>query len=350
MTEKRGRLRKSLRELAALVGGEVVGDDSVLVCGIAGLDEAEPDEISFLANPKYAKKLNETKAVALIVPSKEVSSEKPLIITPNPYLAFAKISTLFFVPPYRPRGVDQRAVIGKGTNLGEDLSIFPMVYIGEEVEIGDRVTIYPGVFIGDRCAIGNDSVIYPNVTIYHGTSVGERVIIHSGTVIGSDGYGFAKDGNRYVKIPQVGAVRIDEDVEIGANNTIDRATFGKTWIKRGVKMDNLIQIAHNVIIGEDTVVVSQTGISGSVTIGDRVSIAGQAGIAGHLHVGDDVILASRAGVTKSVGPRQVLSGAPAMPHRDWLKCQMSFSKLPQIRKRLAVVERRLMTLEERFSR
>ncbi len=343
-------MKRSLRELAALVGGDVIGDEGTLVSGIAGLEEAEPDEISFFTSSKYAKKLKETKAAALIVPSRDVASEKPLIVTPNPYLAFAKISTLFFVPPYRPTGIDKRAIIGKGTRLGKDLSIFPMVYVGEEVEIGDRVTIYPGVFVGDRCAIGNDSVIYSNVTIYHGTQIGERVIIHAGSVIGSDGYGFAKHGHQYVKIPQVGIVRIDEDVEIGANNTIDRATFGMTWIKRGVKMDNLVQIGHNVVVGEDTVIVSQAGISGSTTIGDRVTIGGQVGTVGHVHVGDDVVLASRAGVTKDIRPRQVLSGVPAMPHRDWLKCQMSFTKLPQIRRRLAEVERRLMRLEERFSR
>jgi UDP-3-O-[3-hydroxymyristoyl] glucosamine N-acyltransferase len=350
MTAKKRPLRKSLRELAAIIGGEVVGDDGIKVSGIAGLDEAGSDEISFLANPKYAKKLKDTKAAALIASSKDVDFERPLIVTPNPYLAFAKISTLFFVPPYQPRGVDKGAVIGKGTKLGEDLSIFPMVYIGEEVEIGNRVTIYPGVSVGDRCVIGNDSLIYSNVTIYHDTRIGERAIIHAGAVIGSDGYGFAKDGPRYVKIPQVGGVRIDEDVEIGANTTIDRATFGMTWIKRGVKTDNLVQIGHNVVIGEDTVIVSQAGISGSATIGDRVAIAGQVGIAGHIHVGDDVILGSRAGATKDVGPNQILSGVPAMPHKEWLKCQMSFAKLPQIRRRLAELEKRLMSLEERFSR
>jgi UDP-3-O-[3-hydroxymyristoyl] glucosamine N-acyltransferase len=340
-------LNRTLKELATIVGGEVVGDGDIIIKGIAGLDEAKEDEISFLSNPKYADKLKKTRACAIIVPSKEFKCNKPLLVTPNPYLAFARISTLFFVPPYRARGIDRSAIIGKGTSLGDELSIFPMVYIGEDCQIGDRVTIYPNCFIGDRCHVGSDTIIYPNVTIYHDCRIGQRVIIHAGSVIGSDGFGFARDGSSWVKIPQVGIVKIDDDVEIGANNTIDRATFGMTWIKRGVKTDNLVQIGHNVVIGEDTVIVSQSGISGSTRIGNRVQIAGQVGIVGHVEVGDDCILAARTGVTKDIKPGQVVSGLPAIAHKEWLRCQMSFVKLPQMRKRLADLERRLRAFEER---
>jgi UDP-3-O-[3-hydroxymyristoyl] glucosamine N-acyltransferase len=204
--------------------------------------------------------------------------------------------------------------------------------IGNNVTVGHRITLRPNVVVGDNVVMGNDVRIYPNVTILERCTIGNRVIIHAGTVIGSDGFGFAPDGKKYYKIPHTGIVRIDDDVEIGAGNTIDRATFGKTWIKRGVKTDNLVHIAHNVTVGEDSVLVAQVGISGSVTIGKNAILAGQAGVAGHLILGDDVTVVSQAGVAKSVPSGETVSGSPAITHRQWLRMQRILPKLPELKK------------------
>jgi UDP-3-O-[3-hydroxymyristoyl] glucosamine N-acyltransferase len=229
--------------------------------------------------------------------------------------------------------------------IGKDVTIYPFVYIGDDCVIGDGTTIYPHCFIGNSASIGAGSLIYPGVTIRERCIIGMRVIIHPGSVIGSDGFGFAKDGTCYYKIPQVGIVQIDDDVEIGANNTIDRAAMGKTWIQRGVKTDNQVHIAHNVIVGEDTVVVAQVGISGSTRIGKRVTLAGQVGIVGHISIGDDAIVGAKTGVSGDVPPGQIVSGYPHMPHRDWLKASRTLPKLPEMRMTLKTLEDKVQQLE-----
>ncbi|MFH2012932.1 MAG: UDP-3-O-(3-hydroxymyristoyl)glucosamine N-acyltransferase [Pseudomonadota bacterium] len=339
-------MKKSLQELADFIEGKVIGDGNITITGINSIDKAENGEITFIADPKYSTRAKNTKASAIIASSDFKWFEKPLLYTDNPYLAYAKISNLFHQKPYHATGVDQRAFIGNNTSIGIDVSIYPFVYVGDNVSIGDRVSLFPGVYVGDGASIDDDSVIFANTSICKGCKIGKRVIIHCGTVIGSDGFGFAKDDKKHYKIPQVGIVQIDDDVEIGANNTIDRATLGKTWIKRGVKTDNLIQIGHNVIIGEDTIIVAQVGISGSTEVGNNVVLAGQVGVGGHLKIGDNVTVGGQSGVTKDIAPNQVVSGLPAIPHREWLKSQISFTKLPKMRKALKELESKIEKMEK----
>ena len=341
-------MKRSLRELADLVDGEVIGDERIIITGINNVEQAKEGEITFISNPKYIPMVDTTHASALIVPRDFRESEKPLLYAENPYLAYAKITSMFHEKKHQGSGVDGNAVIGKNVDIGRDVSIYPFVYVGDNVKIEDRVSLYPGVYIGDDTNIGEDTIIYANVSIREGCKIGKRVIIHCGTVIGSDGFGFARDGKRYHKIPQIGTVQIDDDVEIGANNTIDRAALGKTWIKRGVKTDNLVQVGHNVVVGEDTVLVALVGISGSAEIGGNVVLAGQVGVGGHLKIGDNVTIGAKSGVTKDIAPNQMVSGFPPVPHKEWLKSQISFTKLPKMRKTIKGLESRLEKIEEKI--
>lgn len=338
-------MEKSLKELADLVGGDVVGDGATRICGVAGIDDALPGDITFIANPKYLKKVETTRASAIICSPDCGLVSKPLLTIKNPYLAYAKIVQLFHPPIPETGTVDKRAIIGSRVHIGTAVTIYPFVYIGSDCVIGDGTTIYPHCFIGNNVSIGYGTLIYPHVTIRERCAIGNRVIIHPGSVIGSDGFGFAKDGECYYKIPQVGIVQIDDDVEIGANNTIDRAALGKTWIQRGVKTDNQVHIAHNVIIGENTVVVAQVGISGSTRIGKRVTLAGQVGIVGHITIGDDVIVGAKTGVSADVPDGQIVSGYPHMPHREWLKASRTMPRLPEMRQTLKRLETKIQEIE-----
>lgn len=335
-----------VRKIAELVRGEVVGDGDFIIRGVAPFENAGPDDITFAASASYKKRVDETRAAAVIVSHGVCESQKILVRVENPSLALAKVSTLFH-PVCRPViGISQDAHVGKDFKYGIDVSVYPCVFIGDYVTLGDRVTLYPGVVVANGVAIGDDVVVYPNVSILERCQIGSRVVIHAGSVIGSDGFGFASDGDRYYKIPQVGTVRIDDDVEIGACNAIDRATFGRTWIKRGVKIDNLVHIAHNVVVGEDTVLVAQVGISGSVTIGNHAILAGQAGVAEHVTIGNGVTIGARAGVNKSIQDGQIVSGFPGMPHRLWLKASSIIPKLPDMKKKLRELEKRIEKMEK----
>ena len=335
-----------VRKIAELVRGEVVGDGDFIIRGVAPFENAGPDDITFAASASYKKRVDETRAAAVIVSHGVCESKKILVRVENPSLALAKVSTLFH-PVCRPViGISQDAHVGKDFKYGIDVSVYPCVFIGDYVTLGDRVTLYPGVVVANGVAIGDDVVVYPNVSILERCQIGSRVVIHAGSVIGSDGFGFASDGDRYYKIPQVGTVRIDDDVEIGACNAIDRATFGRTWIKRGVKIDNLVHIAHNVVVGEDTVLVAQVGISGSVTIGNHAILAGQAGVAEHVTIGNGVTIGARAGVNKSIQDGQIVSGFPGMPHRLWLKASSIIPKLPDMKKKLRELEKRIEKMEK----
>jgi len=338
----------TLEELAALVGGEVEGDRLLEIAGIASLEEAGDGEITFLAELKQSSRLERTKASAAIVPLSLPSFPKPLIRTSNPYLAYAKVQTFFTHQPYSPRGIDSRAHIGQNVKIGRDVSIYPFVYIGDGSQIGDRVILHPGVYLGESTQVGEETILYPHVVVMDRCLIGRRVIIHPGTVIGSDGFGFARDGNRYVKIPQVGIVQVGDDVEIGANCAIDRAAMGKTSIKRGVKTDNLVQIGHNVTIGEDTVIVAQVGIAGSTEVGNRVSLGGQVGVIGHIKIGDGAMVGAQSGVGQDVAPGQVISGSPAFSHREWLRTQALMPKLPEMKRALAALEKKVQALEEKM--
>jgi UDP-3-O-[3-hydroxymyristoyl] glucosamine N-acyltransferase len=340
-------MEKRLSELAQLVGGEVIGDGEVKIAGVAPIEEARKGEITFIAHPRYLPKLKETEASAVIVSPKVREAEKPLLRVANPYLAFAKILGIYAHRTHKPRGVDQGAWVSPTAKLGEAVSVYPFVYIGDHAEVGERVILFPGVFVGDNAVIGDDTLIYPSVSIYEGSIIGKRVILHSGVVIGSDGFGFARDGKRSVKIPQVGIVEIGDDVEIGANTTVDRAAMGKTVIKRGVKIDNLVQVAHSVTIGEDSIIVAQVGIAGSTKIGSNVILAGQVGVSDHIEIGDNVMVGPQSGVAKDVPPNQVVTGTPSIPHKDQVRAAMTFPKLPEMWRRIGQLEAKMKDVEAR---
>jgi UDP-3-O-[3-hydroxymyristoyl] glucosamine N-acyltransferase len=338
----------TLEELARLVGGEVRGGCEEMLFGIAGIREARKGQITFMVDPKYGKDLETTQASAIIVGSQLPQTSKPLLITSNPYLAYARIAQFFVPQPSHPQGISSLTHRGKECRIGEKVSIYPLVYLGDRVVIGEGVTLYPGVYLGDSVRVGKDSIVYPNVSILSGTIIGKRVIIHSGTVIGSDGFGFVPDG--MVQVPQTGIVQIDDDCEIGANNTIDRATFGKTWIKTGVKTDNQVHVAHNVVVGEHSLLIAQVGISGSVTIGQGVILAGQVGVADHVTIGDGVKVGGKSGVIKSIPPGEVVSGNPTMPHQTYLRASSLIKRLPEMTRKIRALEDRVLVLETELSK
>ena len=342
-------MRKTLKEIAALIGGEIVGDESIVITGLSGIREASEGDITFLANPKYFSLADKTRASAVIT-SKEIQKlAKPIIRTENPSLAFAKlIDSLTPKETFRPKGIDSSAIISKTASLGKNVAIGPYVVIEDNVSIGEASVIYAGSFIGAQTKIGSNCLIYPNVTIRERLSIGERVIIHGGAVIGSDGFGFATIDGKHHKIPQVGTVEIGDDVEIGANVAIDRARFDKTVIGRGTKIDNLVHIAHNVVIGENSIIVAQAGISGSTTIGNNVTIAGQAGLVGHITVGDGAILAAQAGVTKSVPANTMVSGYPAREHEQAKRVNACVQNLPRLYEEIKELKKKIVELESKL--
>jgi UDP-3-O-[3-hydroxymyristoyl] glucosamine N-acyltransferase len=338
-------MKKKLKELAEVVGAVVIGDGDVEIVGVASIEDARPGEITFIANPKYRSRLKETRASAVIVGNDITEAEKPLLRTANPYLAFGQILALYSDIPYQPKGIDPKAWVSPTARVGKDVTIHPFAYVGDRSVVGERVILHPGVTVAEECSIGDDSILYPQVSLYRRTVLGRRVILHAGVVVGSDGFGYAKDGTKNKKVPQVGSVEIEDDVEIGSNTTIDRGTLGKTIIRKGVKIDNLVQIAHNVVIGEDSLVVAQVGISGSTSIGSHVTLAGQVGVAGHLTIGDNVMIGAQSGVHNDLPPNGVYSGSPVVPHRDFLRMAMSLPKVPEMRRTLNEIERRLARIE-----
>jgi len=342
-------IKVPISKISALVQGKIRGDSNKMISGAAPFEQAGADEITVAGTAKYIKKMGACRAAAIIVPPNTTSESHILLQVDNPMVAFAK-TMQYFHPPVQPRaGIHPGATIGEEFHHGRHLTVGPAAVIGRQVTVGDRVWLHPAVVVGDDVVMGDDVVIHPNVTIQQGCIIGNRVIIHAGTVIGSDGFGFAPDGKRYHKIPHTGIVQIDDDVEIGANNAIDRGTFGKTHIGQGVKTDNLVHVAHNVKVGENTVLVAQVGISGSVTIGKNAVLAGQAGVAGHLTIGDGAIVGPQTGVGKPVPDGQIVSsGIPEMPHRLWLRVQRMIPKLPEFGKRLTALEKRLKQFEEKL--
>lgn len=342
-------MRKTLKEIAKFIDGEIVGDGSIVITGVAGIKEAVEGDITFLANPKYSPLIDTTRASAIITSREVEKVPKPIIRTENPSLAFAKIISLAAPNEARhPKGIHPSAVIGKDVALGKDVSIGPYAVIEDSVSIGDKSIIYAGCFIGHHTKIGSDTLIYPNVSIRENIIIGSRVIIHSGTVIGSDGFGFATIKGLHHKIPQIGIVEIGDDVEIGANVTIDRARFDKTVIGRGTKIDNLVQIAHNVLVGENSIIVAQAGISGSTVIGKNVTLAGQAGLVGHITIGDGAVVAAQGGVTKSVPPNTVVSGYPARPHDKAKRINACVQNLPKLYEQVTELKKKIQDLEAKL--
>jgi UDP-3-O-[3-hydroxymyristoyl] glucosamine N-acyltransferase len=346
-------MHKTLKEIAHIIGGEVVGDAETVITGISGIKEAREGDITFLANPKYSNLVETTRASAIVI-SKDspLSLTKPVIRTENPSLAFIKIVEAFSPSEVvnHPKGIHPTAIIGKEVSLGENVSIGPYTVIEEKATIEDNTVIYSGCFIGGASRIGKNTLIYPHVSIRERTHIGDRVIIHNGTVIGSDGFGFVTIKGTHHKIPQVGSVKIGDDVEIGANVTIDRARFDKTVIGSGTKIDNLVQIAHNVVIGENSIIVSQAGISGSTTLGKEVTLAGQVGVVGHITIGDRVVVMAQAGVTKSIAADKIVWGTPAKPQDVAKRVNACMQNLPKLFETVIQLKKKIEELEEKLKK
>jgi UDP-3-O-[3-hydroxymyristoyl] glucosamine N-acyltransferase len=336
-----------LTELAKKVGGELAGRGDIDIRGVAGIGEAQDGDITFVTDEKRLQDLAACRASAVIVPHGAPELSIPSIAVKNPRYAFAQMLQIFHERPYAPGGVSERAVIGKDVVLGAGPTIHPFAVVADGAKIGNKVTLYPGVFVGAGSCIGDDTIIYPNVSIREGVTIGSRVIIHSGTVIGSDGFGFVTEGGIHHKILQIGGVIIDDDVEIGANCTIDRAALGMTRIKKGAKLDNMVHVAHNVTIGEHCLLAAQVGIAGSSTLGNYAVFGGQAGIADHTTVGNRVMVGGGSGVTRNMDAGMVVAGFPAIPLREWLKAQVVFPKLPELKKLVAQLVLRIEELEKK---
>ncbi|HET8946582.1 MAG TPA: UDP-3-O-(3-hydroxymyristoyl)glucosamine N-acyltransferase [Candidatus Polarisedimenticolia bacterium] len=330
--------RYSLSEIAARVGGEVRGDPSRPIAGVQPLDSAGPDDLSFLAHPRYRAAAAKSHAAALLVRRGEEVAGRDLLLVEQPYTALAAVIGLFHpTPPPRP-GVHPLASVDPAARLGRDVSVGPFAVVGAMASIGDRAALLPGAVVGVGAAIGADTVLHPGVVVYAGCVVGDRVLIHAGAVIGSDGFGFGEDAGGRAKIPQVGIVRVEDDVEIGAGTTIDRATFGSTVIGQGSRIDNLVQVGHNVRIGPGSVLVAQSGIAGSTTLGAGAILAGQAGVAGHLRVGARAVVGAKSAALADVADGAFVVGHPAVDHREWKRAQAALRRLPDLLRRLQRLE------------
>lgn len=338
-----------LKDLALAVNARLDGPEDLEITAVAGLPEATPGCVTFIAGKQYLKDLAQSRATAAFAPLDTPAVPMPLLRVRNPKLAFAQALTLLYVPPYVPAGISDKAAIGKGVRIGKEPSIHPFVTIADGARIGDRVTLYPGVFVGKGSVVDDDSVIHPQVSIGDRVLIGKRVIIHAGAVLGSDGFGFVTDNGRHHKIPQVGGVVIEDDVELGGNCTIDRATLGNTLIKKGAKLDNQVHVAHNVTIGEHCLIAGQVGIAGSTTIGNYVAFGGQVGVKDHVTVGDRVMAGGKSVITQNVEPGAVIAGFYAMPVREWLKVQAILPRLPEMKKLIARLEQQVQELKSKIS-
>ena len=337
----------TLEGLAALLDARLIGDGGLEITGVAGVREAGAGDITFLVNPRYEAYLADTGASAVLVAEPRADCRVAQLVTADPYVAFLRCVKIFRQErPRPPAGVHPTAVVGKGVTLGKDVSIGPYAVIEEGATLGDGAVVMAHSYVGHRARLGQEAFLFPQVVVREECVLGDRVVIHSGTIIGADGFGYARDGGSYHKVPQVGNVVLDDDVEIGANSCVDRATTGTTRIGRGSKIDNLVQIGHNVQTGEHVIVAAMSGVAGSTRIGDNVTIGAQAGVTGHIELGDGATVATRGGVTKSVPKGAIVSGVfPARPHRVERRIQASIAKLPQLVAKLHTLEARLAALE-----
>ena len=330
-----------LRELAARLGCTLRGDGDVEVSRVSGIDEAGPGDLTFVSNPRYIPRLGTTRAAAVIV-SPELETPLPSLVAANPYLTFARAVAVLHPAPAPPPGVHPTAAVHPRAELGEGVHVGALAVIGEGVRVGARTVIHPHVVLYPGVEVGEDCLLHSGVQVREGCRIGHRVIVQNGAVIGADGFGFAKDDEgRYNKIPQVGTVVVEDDVEIGALSAVDRAALGQTRIGRGTKIDNFVQIGHSVTVGRDTAIAGQVGIAGSTKVGDRVILAGQVGIVGHISIGDGAIATAQTGIGHSVEPGAVVSGSPAIENRVWLRATAVFARLPELLKRVRELERRL---------
>ena len=339
------------KQIADMIGGRVEGNDNVTINSFAKIEEGKPGAISFLSNPKYTHYLYETQSSVVLI-NEDVELEQPvaatLIRVKNAYESVAKLLQVYESMKPRKSGVEPQAYISEKASIGKDCYIGAFAYIGDDAVIGDGTQIYPHTVIGQGVKIGQRCTLYPNVTIYQGCQLGNNVTIHAGSVIGADGFGFAPSAEGYDKIPQIGIVVIEDDVEIGANTCVDRSTMGQTVIRRGVKLDNLIQVAHNCEIGENTVMSAQVGMEGSTKIGSWCMVGGQAGFSGHIHVADKTFVGAQCGVISDTkGNGEKLIGSPAMDTKVFFKAKALYAKLPDMYRQIAALQREIDELKQK---
>ncbi|MCI6874871.1 MAG: UDP-3-O-(3-hydroxymyristoyl)glucosamine N-acyltransferase [bacterium] len=341
------------QQIAAFLRGTVEGDPEVKVSNFSKIEEGKPGTLTFLANPKYEHHIYHTEASIVLV-NQDFTPTEPihttLIRVENAYTALAQLLNMVEQAKSKKSGVDSTAFIAPTASVGEDCYIGNMAYIGERVKLGNNCQVYPFAYIGDNVEIGDNTILYPHVTVYHDCRIGQHCILHAGSVIGADGFGFAPEGEQYKKIPQLGNVVIEDNVEIGANTTIDRAVMDSTIIRQGVKLDNLIQIAHNVEVGENTVMAAQVGIAGSVKVGKHCMFGGQVGLAGHIQIADDVTLGAQAGVISSVKEATTLLGAPAIQARNFMRSSAIFNRLPELYRTIGQLQREVETLKKEINK
>lgn len=344
---------RRLGELAAHVGGELVGDSGLMITGLNGLAEANPGELSFYGNPRYRQQYEATRASAVLVGLDATPRDGvALVRVANPHLAFAKLSSLLHPRPTYVAGVRPGAHVHPEARVHPEATVMAGATVEKNATVGARAVLYPGAYVGEGASIGEDSLLYPNVTVREHCQVGARVILHASCVVGADGFGFAfnpegDNGPEHYKVPQAGIVRIEDDVEVGACTTIDRATLGETVIGRGTKIDNLVQLAHNVKVGPLSLICAQAGVSGSAELGMGVVLAGQVGVVGHIRVGDMAKVGAQSGVAHDVEDGQVVSGSPAVPHRDWLRQSAALGQLGDLLKEVRTLRRRVEMLEKK---
>ncbi len=330
-----------LSEIAEKLNLELIGNPDLEIKDVSGLDTAGHGSLTYIKSSKFLPQVISSGASAFITEQRIDETDVAQLISDNALLSFAQALELFYKKQYRPLGVMEGSIVNPSARISKSATVYPGAYISDNVEIGERTIIYPNVFIGEGVSIGNDTVIYPNVTIMENVSIGSRVRVHAGTVIGSDGFGYIFHEGKHYKIPQVGKIIIENDVEIGAGVTIDRATTGVTFIGEGTKIDNLVQIAHNVKIGKHCIIVAQVGIAGSTEVGNFVTLAGQVGVADHAVIEDGTIVTAQSGISKKKYKKGVYSGTPAIEHSRWLRASILFERLPEMEKRIKKIEKLL---------
>jgi UDP-3-O-[3-hydroxymyristoyl] glucosamine N-acyltransferase len=341
------KARKTLSDLAHLVGGKVIGDGDAEIWRVASIEEAGPGDITFLANPRYSAHLKTCKASAVIIGNRSAAAPPAksgcgYLQVAEPYLAFAKVLSLFTPVRSYDGQISPLASVHPTAVLGGGVTVFPFVYIAKGATVGRDTVLFPGVFLGEKVTVGESCVLHPHVTVREGCRLGNRVILHAGVVIGADGFGYAGQGAARIKIPQAGIAEVGDDVEIGANSTVDRATLGRTSIGRGAKIDNLVQIGHNVVVGERTLIAAQVGIAGSTRVGNDAILAGQAGVVNHIEIGDGATIGPKSGIARDVPAKAMVSGAlEAGPHREWVKVMALVPRLPELWSAVREIKRKL---------
>ncbi len=340
----------SVSDIADTLNGTASGDLGRLISGVSGIEDASEKHITFVASKKYLGFIESTGAGCIVLDrGMEVDEDKTVIYVDNAYAALPKLLSMFYdTKPNYAKTVSEQAFVGNNVEFGSSVTVFPFAYIGNDCKVGSNTVVYPGVFIGDGASIGKNTTIYSNVSICHGVIIGDGVTVHSGAVIGGDGFGYVQEAEQSVKIPQVGNVILEDSVEVGANASIDRATIGSTVIGRGTKIDNLVQIAHNVELGEGCIIISQVGISGSTTLGKRVFLGGQVGVVGHITIGDYSQVAAKSGISKSIPAKSVWGGEVGQPIMKWKRSQAATKRIPDIQRDLKDLKEKIKELEARL--